>query len=207
MSKTHASRLEDAIRDELAPILRDEGFRGSGRTFRRIDDVTLHLVNVQGSQWGPAFYINLAVHPIGVAGFVGGVRDPLKMSASACVLTHRLADGRKESWDHDGSADGMRRAVRDAAATYVKNGRRFFEPFRPPENFFQTIAVEHFEKRAKKIFGHNAFVIRLAIMLAELRSSDGRHAEAAAFAKKALSVMVDPDEKCKLETIIARSAR
>ena len=41
-------RLEPSIRKYLLPLLKNDGFAGSGRTFRRIDNDAIHLVNVQG---------------------------------------------------------------------------------------------------------------------------------------------------------------
>ena len=45
---SNTSLLEPSIRKYLLPLLKNDGFAGSGRTFRRIDNDAIHLVNVQG---------------------------------------------------------------------------------------------------------------------------------------------------------------
>ena len=44
------------------PELRKEGFKGSGRTLRRIDEPLVHVFNVQASHGGDGFYINLGAN-------------------------------------------------------------------------------------------------------------------------------------------------
>lgn len=42
------------------PLIRAEGFKGSGSTLRRIDGPLLHIINIQGSSAADGFYVNLA---------------------------------------------------------------------------------------------------------------------------------------------------
>ncbi|MBI4880973.1 MAG: DUF4304 domain-containing protein [Planctomycetes bacterium] len=46
----------------LAPSLRLRGFKKSRATWRKEDDEAIAVLNVQGSQRGPSFYINLGVY-------------------------------------------------------------------------------------------------------------------------------------------------
>ena len=57
-------QCEPAIRNYRLTLLENDGFAGSGRTFRRIDNDAVHLVNVQGISCGGRFAINIAVHPL-----------------------------------------------------------------------------------------------------------------------------------------------
>ena len=45
-------RLEEAIRLHFAPLLRANGFTGTGRTFRRVEDDAAHVVNDEGFWYG-----------------------------------------------------------------------------------------------------------------------------------------------------------
>jgi hypothetical protein len=46
----------------LAPMLKAEGFKKTSATWRRSTATTIAVVNLQGSQWGPRFYLNLGAY-------------------------------------------------------------------------------------------------------------------------------------------------
>ena len=50
------------LKHNLAPLLRSDGFKGSGKTFRRFENELIHVVNIQGSRYGSMCCVNLAVH-------------------------------------------------------------------------------------------------------------------------------------------------
>jgi hypothetical protein len=45
----------------LYPVLRGEGFKGSGATLRRVAGPLVHVFNMQGNQGGARCYLNLGV--------------------------------------------------------------------------------------------------------------------------------------------------
>lgn len=49
------------IRAALVPVLREAGFKVRSNTWHEQCQDTVLVVNLQKSQWGPQFYINLAV--------------------------------------------------------------------------------------------------------------------------------------------------
>jgi len=66
MAKTPAqARLDEVVAKALAPILKEAGYRKSGRTFRRKNGSCVQVVNVQASAWSSAdslkFTVNLGV--------------------------------------------------------------------------------------------------------------------------------------------------
>ena len=58
MASENSKRLQQA----LAPALKERGFKKSGATWRKVSDEGIGVLNLQGSQWGPSFYINLGVY-------------------------------------------------------------------------------------------------------------------------------------------------
>lgn len=46
----------------LADALKSRGFKKDGATWRSIHQHALGVINLQGSQWGPSFYVNLGVY-------------------------------------------------------------------------------------------------------------------------------------------------
>jgi hypothetical protein len=100
---THIASLEVAIRKCLAPCLREDGFAGSGRTFRRVLNGWIQVVNVQGSRYGGRFSINLGLQPLAIPDVVGNVPDPKKIREELCEFRRRLSEsGADQWWTHDG---------------------------------------------------------------------------------------------------------
>lgn len=58
MASENSKRLQRA----LAPALKQRGFKKSGATWRKGSDDAIGVLNLQGSQWGPSFYLNLGVY-------------------------------------------------------------------------------------------------------------------------------------------------
>lgn len=63
----HPSKLiDELIKDYLAPMMKDKGFRKSGANFWRDDSNVIVVLNIQKSQWNDtweaSFYVNLGVY-------------------------------------------------------------------------------------------------------------------------------------------------
>jgi hypothetical protein len=58
MTSENGKRLQQA----LASTLKLRGFKKAGATWRRESSEAISVLNLQGSQWGPSFYINLGVY-------------------------------------------------------------------------------------------------------------------------------------------------
>jgi hypothetical protein len=52
---------EDQVH-RLAPLLKSAGFKKKATTWRRQHPDGIQVVNVQGSQWGPEYYLNLGFY-------------------------------------------------------------------------------------------------------------------------------------------------
>jgi hypothetical protein len=87
------------LQRDFLPILRAEGFKGSGTTFRRIKGDLIHVVNIQGSRYGGQCCVNLAVH-FSFLPTAGGqlVTDPKKVKEYECVFRDRLHEAQES--DH-----------------------------------------------------------------------------------------------------------
>jgi hypothetical protein len=83
------------MRDELkqvAELLSPLGFKGSGRTFRRVEDEWVIVVNLQASKWGDGFFLNLAAHPIAIPTINDDPVDLKKIRAYDCLFQERVGD-------------------------------------------------------------------------------------------------------------------
>src|SRR5262249_40204830 len=118
-------RLEASIRTHLAPVLRADGFMGTGRYFRQTAEGLIQVVQVQGSQYGGKFAINLAIHPVTVPDVLGGRPDPDAIKVELCEFRRRLTEsGSDQWWEHEPTKESMDAAIEKAAAVYSTIGRR-----------------------------------------------------------------------------------
>lgn len=58
------SALTSAFATQLAPDLKMRGYKKSGPTWRRKKDDTIQVLNLQKSQWGDSFYVNIGLYLI-----------------------------------------------------------------------------------------------------------------------------------------------
>jgi hypothetical protein len=184
MSASGQPRLETAIRVEFAPLLRAEGFSGTGRTFRRVSDGCIHVVNVQGSRHGGKFTINLAVQPLGIPDVSGNTPNPRTITEECCEFRRRL--GANQWWEYGNSEDSMCVAVREAARMYVEHGRKLFVRFMEPEALLRKVTGAELSSGAYDLAGFGSTKVRLALVLSRLRASESNFAEAKAFAQYGL---------------------
>lgn len=81
MTSDHARWLQRA----LAPALKAAGFRKAGATWRKTNATTIRVFNLQGSQWGPSFHINLGV-------YFRALGDDESPNEAVCHLRLRLSE-------------------------------------------------------------------------------------------------------------------
>lgn len=183
-----APRLETSIRRYLGPHLREDGFAGSGRTFRRLTNGLIQVVGVQGSRYGGQFAINLAVQPATIPDVLGNAPDLKKITESHCEFRRRLAEsGADQWWEHDMSQAGMDVAVAAAADVYVRIGRPALGAVSSPTSPLHTVSPEEFANDDFNLCGFGSTKVRMALVLARLRKAEGRVAESVAFAVQGLA--------------------
>lgn len=188
------ARLESSIKDHLSPLLKSDGFFGSGRTFRRISGDLIHVVNVQGSRYGGEFAVNLGIQPQCIPDVVGNSPDATKIGAELCEFRRRLSEtGSDRWWKHDGSKESMDAAVRAAASVCATIGRRLFAELTRPESPLHTVTPAQFEAGHYSFSGFGSSKVRMARSLALMRRSAGNLADASAFARIALANLGSAD--------------
>lgn len=80
-----ASEYSKQIQRGLAPVLKARGFAKSGATWRKRNDETIGDLNLQGSAWGPLFYVNLGI-------FFRALGDRDRPSECHCHIRTRLGE-------------------------------------------------------------------------------------------------------------------
>jgi hypothetical protein len=168
-------------------LLRVDGFTGAGRTYRRIRDGWIQLVNVQGSRYGGEFAINLAVHPLMIPDLRGEVPNQKRVTAGLCEFRRRLTETRSDQWwKHDHTVAGMTKAMREAAELYRRIGRPLIERVSGPGSPLMTVTASEFAAGTYDFAGFASTEARMALALARLRSDAGCAEEARSFARYGL---------------------
>ncbi len=181
-------RLEGAIRSHLVPHLKHDGFSGSGRTFRRVANGWIQIVNVQSSRYGGQFAINLAVHPTSILDVVGNSPDLKKITEAHCEFRRRLCEsGADQWWQHNGSRPSMEAAVAAAADVYVRVGRPLLAKISAADGPFDSVSPQDFESDTFDFGGFGSTKVRMALALARLRKAQGLLTESKAFAAHGLA--------------------
>lgn len=183
-------RIESAIRDHLAPVLRADGFMGSGRIFRRTIDGWIHVVGVQGSRSGGEFAVNLALQPTSIPDVRGNTPDPKKITEELCEFRRRMSESEASQdmwWKHKSTPESMAAAVREATRTYEMRGRTLLNEATSASSDLNAISSSAFTAGTFNFQGFGSTMCRMAFSLARLRMVQGLKSEARAFAVHALN--------------------
>lgn len=196
-------QLSVAVNKHLAPVLRADGFKGSGSTFRRLRDGLIHVLNVQGSRGGSRFYINLSVQPLAIEDARHRTPDPKSIKEYECEFRRRLGTW----WDYERTQPSMDAAVIDATSLYESTGRALFEDVTGADGRLAKFTALDFEGR-EWLLGFGNTSVRVALNMVRLRSAEGRHAEARGFAEAGLRISPQAPGwmRAEFEAALAREA-
>ena len=188
MSEITAPRLETAIRSTLAPVLREDGFSGSGRTFRRTRGAWIQVLNVQGSRYGGSFAINLGVQPLSIPDVLGNRPDPKKITESLCEFRRRLSEaGADQWWEYGTTEESMLSAVREATAMYRRTGNKLLQRACDSRAGLNAVLAANFSSGTYDSAGFGSTEVRMSLALARLRKAEGKLEEVRAFAAHGLA--------------------
>jgi hypothetical protein len=166
--------IENAWRDNFAPVVREMGFKGSGRHFRRLDGEFVQTVNLQGSQYGGKFAVNLGLQPVNIPDVVGREIDPKAIKEIDCVFRNRLTyDGHDTWWSYGEDPKSKQESAVSSAQLFREKALLHFHE---RMQFAENISPEEIVKNGPGIY----------VSLALLRERQGQYEQAKQFAKLAM---------------------
>lgn len=181
-----ASPLDAAIRQTLAPVLRADGFSGSGRAFRREINGFVCIVLVQAGRSGDKFAINLSLHPRLLPTMNSKSANTLINDAD-CEFRRRLsAEGGDHWWPYTDEIS-LQSALAAATCLYERLGRRLFAEQTALDAPILTTTSARYATEGIDLSGFAATDVRQAYALAVIRHLAGERDEAVAFAGIALA--------------------
>ena len=178
--------LEKSIKARFAPVLRSDGYLGSGRVFRRLVGGMICIVQFQGSLDGGKFAVNLGIHPV-VIDVLGFMPDPKKLNEAGCEFRRRLTATGPDQWWLYWDQSSLDLAVDDALHVYETVGRGVFVTQTGPDAPLDVITPEGFADGRLDLSGFRTTDVRTAWAIAIMRLAAGRKDDAKAFAQLALA--------------------
>jgi hypothetical protein len=135
-------RFHKLLKRDFSPVLRNEGFKGSGTNFRRIKDEVVHVLNIQGSRYGGQCCVNLGVHYSFLPTDGGSsLADLKKLKEYECAFRHRIRESQELDhwWTYGVTETESEVSVANLIDLYRRRGAAFFMKFEPFPDVFERI--------------------------------------------------------------------
>ncbi len=131
--------FQKALARHLHPVLRREGFKGSGATLRRVAVPLVHVFNLQGSTGADRCYLNLGVQLDFLA--AGRARPLDKLLEYECEFRTRIdSAGADRAWHYGETQAQCEAAALAAVDAWESQARPWFARLsRWPEDFVALV--------------------------------------------------------------------
>jgi len=130
------------LQARLFPVLRSEGFKGSGATLRRYAPPVLHVFNIQKSSSETHCYLNLGAHLDFLPTAGEGRCVPETIKESECVFRDRIVPppGPAFGWVYQVDAKDIEESVEFILSEWSRVGRTFFARYSEyPRQFVELV--------------------------------------------------------------------
>jgi hypothetical protein len=111
------------------PVLRNDGFKGSGTSLRRHDGQFHHIVHVQGSTSAASCYMNLGAHLDFLPAEGGRAFSPASFDEPSCAFRTRLEPRTGDSWIYGQTEAAGVATANEIVDAWASGGASFFSRF------------------------------------------------------------------------------
>ncbi len=179
--------LSTLIRTHLAPVLRADGFTGSGRSFRKNHTDWLFVLSLETSRAGNAFALHVGIQPKFAPDTLGKPVDAKKLKVQLCEFRRRISSTTKDQWwEFEANEESMTTALQAAAKVYVEYMRPLVHAVCGEPSVFAQISLQDFSVKAMGFEGFATDEGRLALATARYLVLHGEPEKARAFANHGL---------------------
>jgi hypothetical protein len=182
-------RFHQFLKRDFLPLLRAEGFKGSGTTFRRTQDDVIHVVSIQGSRYGGECCINLGLH-YSFLPMAGGrpMADPRKLKEYECEFRDRVHEAHESDhwWNYGATEFESEENVANLADMYRRQGASFFKKFEPFPEVFERITSAEMDAGDLSKLPAKMSLVRAALTMARIMKHLGRNDKSRQFAEVGL---------------------
>jgi hypothetical protein len=182
-------RFHQLLKRDLSPVLRAERFKGSGVTFRRINEDVIHVLNIQGSRYGGKCCVNLGLHYSFLPTPDGRpVTDPKKLHEYECEFRGRMHETQESDhwWTYGATEAESEAGVANLIDVYRRQGATFFKKFEPFPEVFDAITPAEIDAGDLSKLPAAMTLVRAALTMARLMKHLGRSDRCRQFAEVGL---------------------
>lgn len=181
-------RFHQLLKRDFSPVLRADGFKGSGNTFRRIKGDRIDVINVQGSRYGGKCCVNLAAQYSFLPSMGGGrVADPKNLKEYECTFRDRLREATEDHWWSYGATDAEGEAsVASVIDLYKRRGAFFFGKFEPFPEVFERVTAAQLDVGDLTKLPSAVSVVYAAVTMARIMKHLGHREKCREFAEVGL---------------------
>jgi hypothetical protein len=177
------------IKQVFVPVLKADGFTGSGNTYRRVTGDVIHVLTLQGSVSGGRCCVCLGIH----LSFLPGqgslsAPDPKIIDVPDCEFSSRLTPlGQSDAWWPYGvSEDEARESAESICRLYQQIGAPYFQRFSTFPEDFTRVTPAMLTAGGELPFPSGGTFVQLALALARIAQRVGRVEDARQFAETGL---------------------
>jgi len=183
-------QFHNQIKQVFIPVLKADGFSGSGNTYRRVRGDVIHVVALQGSVNGERCCVCLGIH----LSFLPGsgaptTSDPTKIEEPDCEFRTRLTpSGQSDAWWPYGTTESeAKESAESICSLYQQIGAPYFDRFSSFPDDFTRVTPAMLTSQAELPFPKGGTFVRLALALARIAQRVGRNEDARQFAEAGLA--------------------
>ena len=150
----------------ILPVLRADGFHGSGTTFRRIEGPVIHVFNIQGSTAGGRCYLNLGAHLDFLPSEGGGEVLPDKIEECQCAFRDRIdPPAGAYGWDYLDQPETIAERIQLVLEEWRLQGGTFFDRYRSFPKSFESLLAKTDPQKVHPAEGRT--FVRIALRLGD----------------------------------------
>ncbi|HSA10939.1 MAG TPA: DUF4304 domain-containing protein [Candidatus Paceibacterota bacterium] len=155
------TRFLNVLKQEFAPHVRQEGFKGSGQNFYRVSSDLINVINVQASKWGDSYAVNLGLHPLGMP-TEGTASEPeaKHLKEYECLFRTRLSKPTETDrwWKHNGIFTSPERSARSLIDCYKRYGSRYFLMYQSAAQLLQAFDCDEMGRKDNVVIAGQTMV-------------------------------------------------
>jgi hypothetical protein len=185
-------QFQNLLKAVLMPVLKAEGFRNSGTTYRRAIGDIVHVIQIQGSQHGGQCCVCLGIH-LAFLPTVGSNApcDPTSIKEPECEFRCRLKpEGQSDQWWSYGTTEAEATAsvcsIRDL---YQQHGAPYFSRFSIFPDDFVRVTRETSDDEIGSLFPRCFTSVRRELALARIYGQIGDRVSAQFFAIRGMAAV------------------
>jgi hypothetical protein len=178
------------VKEVLVPVLKADGFTGSGVTYRRVVGDVFHVLTLQGAVSGGKCCVCLGIH----LSFLPGqgsltAPDPKTVEEPDCEFRTRLTPvGQSDYWWPYGvSEQEAKESAESICRLYQEIGAPYFQRFSTFPEDFTHVTPTMLTAGGELPFPSGGTFVRLALALARIAQRVGRAEDARQFAEVGLA--------------------